>query len=59
MGTRLILVEAERDNAQADLSDLVLVLARTAADNGHRMSLDDVIRAFGHTRDSLAELTDD
>jgi antitoxin (DNA-binding transcriptional repressor) of toxin-antitoxin stability system len=42
-----------------DLRDLALVLARAATDNGNRTPLDDVLRAFGHTRESLAALPDD
>lgn len=47
------------DEATADLRDLALVVTRSATDNGHRTSLDDVIAAFGHTRESLAALPDD
>ena len=50
---------AEVDEAAADLRDLALVLARMVTDNGRRTSLDDVIAAFGHTRESLAALEDD
>ena len=39
-----------------DLRDLVLVLAREATDTGRRTSMDEVLSAFGHTRESLAEL---
>lgn len=46
------------DKAAEDLLDLALVLARTAADSGQRIPLDDVIAAFGHTRESLASLPD-
>jgi prevent-host-death family protein len=42
-----------------DLHDLALVLARSATDTGERTSLDDVIKAFGHTRESLEALPDD
>ena len=49
----------ELDEAAADLRDLALVLARAATDTGRRTSLDEVIEAFGHTRESLAELPDD
>jgi prevent-host-death family protein len=45
--------------AESDLRDLALVLARAAADTGGRTSLDDVLAAFGHTRDSLAALPED
>ncbi|GAA1816525.1 type II toxin-antitoxin system Phd/YefM family antitoxin [Planosporangium flavigriseum] len=49
----------EIEEAAADLRDLALVLARTATDNGARTPLDDVLKAFGHTRESLAALPDD
>jgi prevent-host-death family protein len=52
---RLELLEA----AESDLRDLALVLARAATDTGSRTSLDDVLAAFGHTRDSLAALPED
>lgn len=52
---RLELLEA----AESDLRDLALVLARAATDTGHRTSLDDVLAAFGHTRESLAALPED
>lgn len=48
-------VEATLD----DLRDLALVLARQATDTGRRTSFDDVLAAFGHTRESLAALPDD
>ncbi|WP_343948802.1 hypothetical protein [Nonomuraea longicatena] len=35
-------------------ADLALVLARLATDTGERIPLDDVLAAFGHTRESLA-----
>lgn len=50
---------AEIDEAAADLRDLALVLARSAADSGRRTSFDDVLAAFGHTRESLAAEDDD
>jgi prevent-host-death family protein len=50
---------AEIDEATADLRDLALVLARSVTDSGARTSLDDVLTAFGHTRESLAALPDD
>ncbi len=50
---------AEFDEATADLRDLALVLARSAADSGRRTSFDDVLAAFGHTRESLATVEDD
>jgi prevent-host-death family protein len=52
---RLELLEA----AESDLRDLALVLARAATDTGRRTSLDDVLTAFGHTRESLAALPDE
>ncbi|MGC0419321.1 prevent-host-death family protein [Embleya sp. AB8] len=45
--------------AEADLRDLALVLARAATDSGgsgRRTPLDDVLAAYGHTRESLAAL---
>jgi antitoxin (DNA-binding transcriptional repressor) of toxin-antitoxin stability system len=45
--------------AESDLRDLALVLTRAATDTGRRTSLDDVLAAFGHTRDSLAALPED
>ncbi|RMI35272.1 type II toxin-antitoxin system prevent-host-death family antitoxin [Nocardia stercoris] len=50
---------AELDQAESDLRDLALVLARAATDSGRRTSLDDVLTAFGLTRESLAEQDDD
>jgi prevent-host-death family protein len=47
------------ETAESDLRDLALVLTRAATDTGRRTSLDDVLAAFGHTRDSLAELPED
>lgn len=49
----------ELDKAEADLRDLALVLARTITDTRHRVPLDDVLAAFGHTRESLAAMPDD
>ncbi|HSA51827.1 MAG TPA: type II toxin-antitoxin system prevent-host-death family antitoxin [Yinghuangia sp.] len=49
----------ELEEAAADLRDLALVLARTATDAGRRTSLDDVLRAYGHTRESIADTPDD
>jgi hypothetical protein len=49
----------ELEEAAAVLKDLALVLARTASDTGERTSLDDVLAAFGPTRDSLAAMPDD
>jgi antitoxin (DNA-binding transcriptional repressor) of toxin-antitoxin stability system len=50
---------AELETAVEDLRDVALVLARMVTDNGRRTSLDDVLAAFGHTRESLAALPDD
>uniref|UniRef100_UPI002F34F3DA type II toxin-antitoxin system Phd/YefM family antitoxin n=1 Tax=Streptosporangium roseum TaxID=2001 RepID=UPI002F34F3DA len=49
----------ELEEAAVDLRDLALVLVRAATDSGRRTPLDDVLSAFGHTRESLAALTDD
>ncbi|TLP66180.1 type II toxin-antitoxin system prevent-host-death family antitoxin [Microbispora triticiradicis] len=49
----------ELEEAAADLRDLALVLARSVTDTGERVPLDDVLSAFGHTRESLAALPDD
>src|ERR1700729_2216035 len=49
---------AELDEAAEDLRDLALVLARAVTDTGRRTSLDDVLEAFGHTRESLSALPD-
>lgn len=38
---------------EQDLRSAALVLSRAATDNGHRRDLDDVIAAFGFTRDEL------
>jgi prevent-host-death family protein len=50
---------AELEEAADDLRDLALVLARATTDSGLRTPLDDVLKAFGHTRESLAALPDD
>lgn len=50
---------AEIEEAVTDLHDLALVLARSATDNGRRTSVDDVLTAFGHTRESIEALQDD
>jgi prevent-host-death family protein len=50
---------AELDRVESDLRDLALVLARAVADTGRRVPVDDVLAAFGHTRESLAELPDE
>ncbi|MEW9533457.1 hypothetical protein [Microbispora sp. NPDC049125] len=49
----------ELEEAAADLRDLALVLVRSATDTGRRTSMDEVLSAFGHTRESLAALPDD
>ncbi|MEU0518907.1 type II toxin-antitoxin system prevent-host-death family antitoxin [Streptosporangium sp. NPDC006007] len=49
----------ELEEGAADLRDLALVLVRAATDSGRRTSIDDVLSAFGHTRESLAALPDD
>lgn len=49
----------EIEEAAADLRDLALVLARVVTDSGRRTSFDDVLAAFGHTRESLAAVEDD
>jgi prevent-host-death family protein len=49
----------ELSRAAEDLRDLALALAREAGDNGSRTSLDAVLEAYGHTRDSLANLPDE
>ena len=49
----------ELEEAAADLRDLALVLARSVTDSGKRIALDDVLAAFGHTRESLAAMEDD
>ncbi|GAA2315293.1 hypothetical protein GCM10010149_78850 [Nonomuraea roseoviolacea subsp. roseoviolacea] len=49
----------ELEEAAADLRDLALVLARSVTDTGERVSLDEVLAAFGHTRESLAAIPDD
>lgn len=50
---------AELSRTAEDLRDLAMVLARSATDSGRRTSLDDVLAAFGHTRESLAATPDD
>ncbi|MGW0191791.1 hypothetical protein [Nonomuraea sp. NPDC003201] len=49
----------ELEAATADLRDLAVVLARSVTDTGERVSLDEVLGAFGHTRESLAAIPDD
>jgi prevent-host-death family protein len=50
---------AALEEAAADLHGLALVLARTATDTGRRTSIDEVLRALGHTRESVAALPED
>ncbi|KOX11277.1 prevent-host-death family protein [Nocardiopsis sp. NRRL B-16309] len=50
---------AELEQAEADLRDLALVMARELTDSGRRTSMDDVLTAFGHSRGSLEELPED
>jgi prevent-host-death family protein len=50
---------AQLEETAADLRDLALVLARSATDSGERIPLDDVLAAYGHTRESLAAIPDD
>lgn len=50
---------AEIEETVSDLQDLALVLVRASTDTGRRTPLDDVIAAFGHTRESLTALADD
>jgi prevent-host-death family protein len=49
----------ELSRAAEDLRDLALALARKATDSGERTTLDDVLRAYGQTRESLAGLPDE
>jgi len=49
----------ELTELEGDLRDLALVLSRAATDSGRRTSLDAVLAAFGHTRESLADPPDD
>ncbi|MEO3795706.1 type II toxin-antitoxin system prevent-host-death family antitoxin [Nonomuraea sp. B10E15] len=49
----------ELEEAAADLRDLALVLARSVTDTGERVSFDEVLAAFGHTRESLSAIPDD
>jgi antitoxin (DNA-binding transcriptional repressor) of toxin-antitoxin stability system len=50
---------AELEEAAGDLRDLALVLARAVTDTGRRTSLDDILHAFGQTRESLDALPSD
>ncbi|WP_374058828.1 hypothetical protein [Planomonospora sp. ID67723] len=49
----------ELEEAAADLRDLALVLVRAATGTGRRTPIDDVLSAFGHTRESLAAIPDE
>jgi prevent-host-death family protein len=49
----------ELSQVAEDLRDLALALARHAMDDGRRTSLDAVLEAYGHTRESLAALPDE
>jgi len=44
------------DEVAADLRDLALVLTRAATDSGERIEFDEVLNAFGVTRDQLDSL---
>ncbi|MEV4080443.1 hypothetical protein ACGFJC_50750 [Nonomuraea fuscirosea] len=44
----------ELEETAADLRELALVLARSVTDTGKQVSLDEVLTAFGHTRESLS-----
>ncbi len=47
-------------DAQRDLRDIGLVLARVTADNGNRTGIDEVLARFGFDREELeAELDED
>jgi hypothetical protein len=46
---------AELRELEADLRSAVLVLSRAATDTSHRTGLDDVITAFGFTREDLEQ----
>lgn len=51
---RLAAVEELRQ----DLRDLALVVSRQVTDTGVRTDFDEVLTAFGHTRESLGDLPD-
>lgn len=44
---------SELRELEQDLKSAALVLSRAATDNGHRTDLDDIIAAFGFTREEL------
>lgn len=49
----------ELQELEEDLRDLALVVARAATDSCRRASLDDVLAAFGHSREELEALPND
>lgn len=49
---------AAADELRADLRDLALVVSRQVSDDGARTDFDELLAAFGHTRESLSELPD-
>lgn len=51
---RLAAVEELRE----DLRDLAIVVARQVTDSGARTDFDEVLAAFGYSRESLADLPD-
>ena len=50
---------AALDDLRDDLRDLALVIGRGADDDGTRVSIDDVLAAFGQSRDVPAGRPDD
>ncbi len=46
------------EDLREDLRDLALVVSRQVTDSGARTDFDEVLAAFGHTRESLADLPD-
>ncbi|MFC7328409.1 type II toxin-antitoxin system prevent-host-death family antitoxin [Marinactinospora rubrisoli] len=44
---------AELEQAEEDLRDLALVMARAATDTGERIPFEDAMKAFGLTKESL------
>jgi prevent-host-death family protein len=46
------------EELRADLRDLALVVGRAADDDGRRTGIDDVLTAFGQTREALAASRD-
>jgi prevent-host-death family protein len=47
------------EQARADLRDLALVLSRVATDSGERAPFDEVLGAFGLSREDLDAVSDD